>query len=212
MANYDYVTIESLDGVTLGTKIDSRSVTVFSVYDEESDSYITKKISVDDLKSCILANDVESDLDLTKVAFTAEKVNSLISGVTSELNEFVNTTNNNIKKISESSNTLYNELKSDFSAHLNDKANPHDVTKAQVGLSDVLNYGMATSDQAIAGTLTTKYMNPKVTLDSIKDYSGKYVPQYIEDNSVVTDGDIILKVQSTQPAAVAGKTVIWIKA
>ena len=208
----DYVTIESLDGVSLNTKIDSRSVTVFSIYDEESDSYTTKKISIDNLKSCMLANEVSSDLDLTQVAFTAEKVNSLISGVRSEMNEYINTINNNIKNITEQDSYSYIKLSDDIKSHVNDKSNPHSVTKAQVGLGDVLNYGMATSKEAIAGTLTTKYMNPKVTLDSIKDYSGKYVPQYIEDNSVVTDGDIILKVQSTQPAAVAGKTVIWIKA
>ena len=208
----DYVTIESLDGVSLNTKIDSRSVTVFSIYDEESDSYTTKKISIDNLKSCILANEVSSDLDLTQVAFTAEKVNSLISGVRSEMNEYINTINNNIKNITEQDSYSYIKLSDDIKSHVNDKSNPHSVTKAQVGLGDVLNYGMATSKEAIAGTLTTKYMNPKVTLDSIKDYSGKYVPQYIEDNSVITDGDIILKVQSTQPAAVAGKTVIWIKA
>lgn len=208
----DYVTIESLDGVSLNTKIDSRSVTVFSVYDEESDSYTTKKISINNLKSCMLANEVSSDLDLTQVAFTAEKVNSLISGVRSEMNEYINTINNNIKNITEQDSYNYTKLSNDIKSHVNNKSNPHSVTKAQVGLSDVLNYGMATSKEAIAGTLTTKYMNPKVTLDSIKDYSGKYVPQYIEDNSVVTDGDIILKVQSTQPAAVAGKTVIWIKA
>lgn len=208
----DYVTIESLDGVSLNTKIDSRSVTVFSVYDEESDSYTTKKISINNLKSCMLANEVSSDLDLTQVAFTAEKVNSLISGIRSEMNEYVNTINNNIKNISESSSYNYTKLSDDIKSHVNDNSNPHKVTKAQVGLGDVLNYGMATSKEAIAGTLTTKYMNPKVTLDSIKDYSGKYVPQYIEDNSVITDGNIILKVQSKQPAAVAGKTVIWIKA
>ena len=208
----DYVTIESLDGVSLNTKIDSRSVTVFSIYDEESDSYITKKISIDNLKSCMLANEVSSDLDLTQVAFTAEKVNSLISGVRSEMNEYINTINNNIKNITEQDSYSYIKLSDDIKSHVNDKSNPHSVTKAQVGLGDVLNYGMATSKEAIAGTLTTKYMNPKVTLDIIKDYSGKYVPQYIEDNSVVTDGDIILKVQSTQPAAIAGKTVIWIKA
>ena len=115
----DYVTIESLDGVSLNTKIDSRSVTVFSIYDEESDSYTTKKISINNLKSCMLANEVSSDLDLTQVAFTAEKVNSLISGIRSEMNEYINTINNNIKNITEQDSYSYTKLSNDIKSHVN---------------------------------------------------------------------------------------------
>lgn len=45
-----------------------------------------------------------------------------------------------------------------LSAHLLDFSNPHHVTAAQVGLGNVPNYGVATLQEAIAGTATDKLM------------------------------------------------------
>lgn len=45
-------------------------------------------------------------------------------------------------------------------AHMVNTNNPHGVTKTQVGLSNVLNYGIATQAQAEAGSLNTVYMTP----------------------------------------------------
>jgi hypothetical protein len=47
-----------------------------------------------------------------------------------------------------------------LNAHTARTDNPHSVTKAQVGLSVVENYGIATSAEAIAGTLNNEYMTP----------------------------------------------------
>jgi len=47
--------------------------------------------------------------------------------------------------------------------------NPHGVTKTQVGLGNVQNYGVATAEQTAAGTSNTLYVTPvavKATLDS----------------------------------------------
>lgn len=54
-----------------------------------------------------------------------------------------------------------------LNAHTARTDNPHSVTKTQVGLSNVVNYGVATSEEAISGLSTTKYMTPKLTMDSI---------------------------------------------
>lgn len=51
--------------------------------------------------------------------------------------------------------------------HIADKNNPHGVTKAQVGLSNVLNYGIATQAQAEAGTVNNAYMTPLRTAQAI---------------------------------------------
>jgi hypothetical protein len=51
--------------------------------------------------------------------------------------------------------------------HRNDLNNPHAVTKAQVGLGSVLNYGVATQAEAEAGAVSNKYMTPLQTKQAI---------------------------------------------
>ena len=51
--------------------------------------------------------------------------------------------------------------------HKSDKANPHAVTKAQVGLGSVENYGLATYAEAVAGSSNTAYMTPLRTKEAI---------------------------------------------
>lgn len=45
-------------------------------------------------------------------------------------------------------------------AHANNQANPHNTTAAQIGLGNVQNYSMASNAEAIAGTLTSRYVSP----------------------------------------------------
>lgn len=52
---------------------------------------------------------------------------------------------------------------SDITPHLLDQNNPHGTTKAQVGLGNVQNYGMATAEIAIQGTSQTHYMSPAMS-------------------------------------------------
>lgn len=65
-------------------------------------------------------------------------------------------------------------------AHKADKANPHIVTKADVELSSVENYGIATQAEAEAGTSDEKYMTSlkvKQSIDTngVKVISGNFV-------------------------------------
>ena len=46
--------------------------------------------------------------------------------------------------------------------------NPHQVTAEQVGLGNVENYGFASDSEAVAGTLTSKYMHPKTLRKRLK--------------------------------------------
>ena len=52
-------------------------------------------------------------------------------------------------------------------AHMVNTNNPHGVTKTQVGLSNVLNYPLATQAQAEAGTTNTQYMTPILVAQAI---------------------------------------------
>lgn len=83
-------------------------------------------------------------------------------------------------------------------AHINSKTNPHEVTKAQVGLGNVENYGIASSAEAKAGTSNVKVMTPV------------RVKEEIEALGVISDGNVIIKIGNTQPAVQTGKTIIWI--
>jgi len=55
-------------------------------------------------------------------------------------------------------------------AHANLTNNPHSVTKSQVGLGSVSNYGLATQAEAEAGTSSAKYMTPLRTKQAIDAY------------------------------------------
>lgn len=59
---------------------------------------------------------------------------------------------------------------SDFALHIADKANPHSVTKDQVGLDQVQNFPLANIAEAQAGTLNTRYMTPVRTKNFVDSY------------------------------------------
>ena len=108
----------------------------------------------------------------------------------------------NINNIITSITNKTTNLGTDLSNHIGNKNNPHSTTKAQVGLGDVQNYGIATQAEAQAAKVDTKYMTPA----KVKDLLNK------NGITLDNDGDVILKIQSTEPTKVAGKTIIWIKA
>lgn len=59
-----------------------------------------------------------------------------------------------------------------LNTHIADKTNPHAVTKAQVGLGNVDNYGTASTAMAITGTATDKFMTPASTTAKVDDSIG----------------------------------------
>ncbi|MFB4260524.1 pyocin knob domain-containing protein [Shouchella clausii] len=56
-------------------------------------------------------------------------------------------------------------------AHTNDKGNPHNVTKSQVGLGSVPNWSGATEAEAQAGTNNAKIMTPLRTKEAFNKFS-----------------------------------------
>lgn len=95
-------------------------------------------------------------------------------------------------------NTDVNSVLEALTTHKNDKENPHGVTKSQVGLGSVNNYGIATAAEAKAGTSNSKYVTPV------------RVKEAIEALGVTSDGNVIIKIGGSQPSAQSGKTIIWI--
>jgi len=99
-------------------------------------------------------------------------------------------------------------------AHANLTNNPHSVTKSQVGLGSVSNYGLATQAEAEAGTSSAKYMTPLRTkqainaLQAVKSVAGK------TGTVTLTKGDVGLSnVDNTsdmdKPISTAVQTALW---
>ncbi|MAP21625.1 MAG: hypothetical protein CL582_11875 [Alteromonadaceae bacterium] len=69
----------------------------------------------------------------------------------------------------------------DLDKHLNDRNNPHQVTKAQVGLGKVLNLLVATIEEAIEGTRDDRYVTPDLARRAIADQGGAILQAHLED-------------------------------
>lgn len=63
----------------------------------------------------------------------------------------------------------------EFEAHINDKSNPHAVTKQQVGLGLVENQAMASLTEALSEVDSNKYMNQKNTKALVADRINKHI-------------------------------------
>jgi hypothetical protein len=60
-----------------------------------------------------------------------------------------------------------NSRLTDTSSHINNTSNPHQVTKAQVGLGSVENFGLATKEAAEEGVSNNVYMTPLRVKESV---------------------------------------------
>lgn len=69
----------------------------------------------------------------------------------------------------------------DFATHVNNKLNPHEVDKLQVGLALVENYGMASPDDARLGTRNDVYMTPLRVRQAIQSLAGGDINVHIAD-------------------------------
>lgn len=67
--------------------------------------------------------------------------------------------------------------------HLQDAANPHRVTKLQVGLGNVLNYGVAAQADAESGVADNMYMTPILTKQAITYQVGNKLNQHQADKA-----------------------------
>lgn len=129
-------------------------------------------------------DNVTITIDKSLVYATQDDMDNAISNVTNTLTTKINTDVGGV-------NTA-------LTNHINNKSNPHTVTKNQVGLGSVDNFGTASQSEATSGTASNKFMTPQRVREATEAYS------------VISDGNIILKIGDTQPQVQAGKTIIWI--
>lgn len=70
-----------------------------------------------------------------------------------------------------------------LAAHIADTNNPHNTTKAQVGLGNVDNFATATQQEAEQGTVSNKFMTPQRTAQAITVQAGALLQQHINDTN-----------------------------
>lgn len=75
------------------------------------------------------------------------------------------------------------QLLGGLDAHINDTSNPHDTNATQVGLGAVQNFGLATVQEAQAGTASNKYMTPALVRVAIEALGGADFNEHINDTS-----------------------------
>lgn len=89
-------------------------------------------------------------------------------------------------------------------AHINNLDNPHSVTKAQVGLGAVQNYGISTQLQATTGLINTAYMTPLRTREAINTFGAVLVSAHssrIDNPHGVTKAQVGLSSVDNNPTA-----------
>lgn len=79
-----------------------------------------------------------------------------------------------------------------LNAHIADKANPHNTTKAQVGLGSVENFGIADWTTAVNGSNQTSYVTPYLVRESMNYavynlglYDGRFVTRDAQTNGSI---------------------------
>ncbi len=68
-----------------------------------------------------------------------------------------------------------------LAVHASNVSNPHQVTKAQVGLGNVDNFATATQAQATAGTVNDRFMTPLRTKEAINAIAGDLLKAHINN-------------------------------
>lgn len=99
-----------------------------------------------------------------------------------------------------------------LTAHITDKNNPHQVNKTQVGLSAVMNYGIASTTQAQNGTANDVYMTPLRVKEAIDKFASGGLGDHINNKNNphgVTKAQVLLGnvdnfLTATQAQAEAG--------
>lgn len=74
------------------------------------------------------------------------------------------------------------ENQATLNAHIQDTTNPHQTTKAQVGLGSVENYGIASTEDMVAASSNTLYTTPLRVRDAINEHALKPLNAHIARN------------------------------
>lgn len=89
-----------------------------------------------------------------------------------EIRQYIDLKDNELRALITSMDSLVND-------HINNTNNPHNTTKAQVGLGSVQNYGVAATADATTGTANNLYMTPLRVKEAITSQVGNALNAHI---------------------------------
>lgn len=99
---------------------------------------------------------------------TLAEVSALIlAGTAANADKFSGRTYEEMLEELTGNDSLLAIIQNNFNNFVERRDNPHQVNKAQVGLELVENFGVATSEEAIAGVASDKYMTPVLTKEVV---------------------------------------------
>lgn len=74
-------------------------------------------------------------------------------------------------------------VQSGLNSHVQNQNNPHNTTKAQVGLGNVDNFATATTVEAQGGTVNNKFMTPLRTAEAISTQAGQLINNHVNNQN-----------------------------
>ncbi|QXO10880.1 hypothetical protein pEaSNUABM54_00054 [Erwinia phage pEa_SNUABM_54] len=169
--------------------------------------------ALENLRTAILQGDVASH---EQIYSYIDRVKSMIYVDIDKANARIDASNADIAKLRKDLTDLINgqiaNMQKQITDHLADKNNPHGVTKAQVGLSNVQNYAMSTNGQAVDENNNTSYLSPSALWYALKQKVLPIINNHIADKNnphgvtkgQVGLGDVPNNPMATQQEAEAG--------
>lgn len=112
------------------------------------------------------------ELDIPKVRVYQDNVEVMIT----KLGTHVDATKqvyNELQATEQKVSLLEKSTDTKVENHISDISNPHHVTKTQVGLGNVPNYGIASTAEAEQGLSNEKFMTPKLVKEAIRALGGE---------------------------------------
>ncbi|MAP21387.1 MAG: hypothetical protein CL582_10670 [Alteromonadaceae bacterium] len=126
------------------------------------------------------ANDNNDPHDVTKIQVGLSEVDNFAEATNSDMADESGVTNKFVTP-ARMHWLIGEQWVPDYTQHLEDYTNPHQVTKAQVGLGQLNNYPMASNALTITGENDFTYIHPLGMRFAISEQGGVLVDQHIAD-------------------------------
>ncbi len=135
------------------------------------------------------ANHTGTQLPSTISNFADTVRSTVLTGLSTATNTVITATDTILSALGKLQKQITDNL-SALTSHIGNKSNPHGVTKSQIDLDNVQNYGIATQSEAETGTSNAKYVTPLRVKQAIDKFKIKKVSELENDKNYVTSDEL----------------------